>query len=189
MSTISDAIIKDHRELEQYSSEVFNSSDHDHQQRFGNQFVWELARHSIAEELIVYPAFEHHLGQKGHEMAEEDRKEHHRIKEMLKDFQNTSASSPDYVPKLKEIWKVLGDHIKEEEEHDLPTLESALKSAASGESENMAKKFDLTKKFVPTRSHPSAGENPYFESAMGMLAAPIDRIADMFRKFPENSAV
>jgi hemerythrin superfamily protein len=79
MSTISDAIIKDHRELEQYYKEVTNSSDHDHQQRFGNQFTWELARHSVAEELIVYPAFERHMGQEGHSMAEHDRKEHHRV--------------------------------------------------------------------------------------------------------------
>jgi hemerythrin superfamily protein len=78
MSTISDAIIKDHRELEQYYNQVTNSSDHDHQQRFGNQFTWELARHSVAEELIVYPAFERHLGVEGHNMAEHDRKEHHK---------------------------------------------------------------------------------------------------------------
>lgn len=96
------------------------------------------------------------------------------------------AESTDYVPKLKELWTVLSQHIKEEEEHDLPALESALQSV-QGESENMAKKFGLTKAFVPSRSHPSAGENPYFESAMGMLAAPIDHIADLFRKFPENT--
>src|SRR6195952_2761515 len=79
MSTISDAIIKDHRELEQYYNEVVNSSDHDHQERFGNQFTWELARHSVGEELVVYPAFEKHLGSKGMEMAEKDRQEHHQV--------------------------------------------------------------------------------------------------------------
>jgi len=79
MTTISEAIIKDHRELEEYYKEVINSTDHDHQQRFGNQFTWELARHSVGEELIVYPAFEKHLGDDGHRMAESDRKEHHRV--------------------------------------------------------------------------------------------------------------
>jgi hemerythrin superfamily protein len=79
MSTISEVITKDHRELEKYYNEVINSSDHDHQERFGNQFTWELARHSVAEELIVYPAFEKHMGSKGHEMAESDRKDHHKV--------------------------------------------------------------------------------------------------------------
>jgi hypothetical protein len=96
-------------------------------------------------------------------------------------------SQPDYVPKLKQLWAVLEEHIKEEEQHDLPALEQALTMApAAGESEKLSKKFGLTKAFVPSRSHPSAGENPYFESAMGMLAAPIDHIADIFRKFPDQ---
>lgn len=78
MATISEAIKKDHAELKQYYEEVTKSNDHDHQQRYGNQFCWELARHSVAEELIVYPAFERLLGAKGKEMADEDRKEHHK---------------------------------------------------------------------------------------------------------------
>lgn len=78
MSSISEAIKKDHRELEQYYNEVINNQgDHDHQERYGNQFVWELARHSVGEELVVYPAFEKYLGSKGKEMAESDRKDHH----------------------------------------------------------------------------------------------------------------
>ncbi|KAK0622309.1 hypothetical protein B0T14DRAFT_426841 [Immersiella caudata] len=181
-SPISEAIIKDCRELEQYYNEIANSTDHDHQQRFGNQFTWWLARHSVAEELIVYPAFERHMGSNRHEMAEDDRKEHHKVKLLLKGFQNMHAESVDYVPKLKELWQLLVWHIKEDEERDLPALEKALKA-----SETMASKFGLTRAFMPSRrSHPSARENPYFESAMGMLAAPIDHIADIFRKFPDN---
>lgn len=79
-STISAAITKDHRELEEYYNEVINNpNDHDHQERYGNQFTWELARHSVGEELVVYPAFEKFMGSKGHEMAESDRKEHHKV--------------------------------------------------------------------------------------------------------------
>jgi hemerythrin superfamily protein len=78
--TITDALLKDHREIEQYYNEVINNpNDHDHQERFGNQFTWELARHSVAEELIVYPAFEKYLGSRGKEMAESDRKQHHEV--------------------------------------------------------------------------------------------------------------
>ena len=78
LSTITNAITKDHRELEQYYNEVIGSNDHDHQERYGNQFVWELARHSVGEELVVYPALEKHLGSQGHQMAEHDREEHHK---------------------------------------------------------------------------------------------------------------
>jgi len=184
MSTISEAITKDHRELEQYYHEIVNSSDHDHQQRFGNQFTWELARHSVAEELVVYPAFEKHMGPEGHQIAEDDRKEHHRVKELLKEFQNMKSEDPKYVPKLKELWAMLAEHIKEEESRDMPALEAKLES---GMSETMAKSFGRTKAFVPSRSHPSAGEHPPFETVMGLLTAPIDHLADLFRKFPDKT--
>jgi len=185
MSTISNAIIEDHRELEQYYNEVVNSTDKDHQQRFGNQFTWELARHSVGEELVVYPAFEKHMGAKGHELAEHDRKEHHKVKQMLKAFQNMKATDNDYVETIQAIWSDLSHHIKEEENDDLPSFEEALKSIP-GESEKLAKSFERTKAFVPTRSHPSAGEHPPFETVMGLLNAPIDKVMDLFRKFPNK---
>ena len=81
----------------------------------------------------------------------------------------------------------LSEHIKEEERDDLPSLEKALQSPEAGkDTEDLATSFERTKMFIPTRSHPSAGENPPFESVMGLLVAPIDRLTDMFRKFPKQ---
>ncbi|KAI9170872.1 hemerythrin-like protein [Paramyrothecium foliicola] len=185
-ASVSDAIIKDHRELEEYYNEVVNAKDLDHQTRFGNQFTWELARHSVGEELVVYPAFEKYLGPEGKAMAEHDRKEHHKVKELLKEFQNLKPEDGNYVQKLKELWAPLSEHIKEEEERDLPALEKAL-AAHAGESESMATSFGRTKAFVPSRSHPSAGEHPPFETVMGLLTAPIDHLGDLFRKFPNKT--
>lgn len=110
---------------------------------------------------------------------------------LLKEFQDLNAADDAFIPKLEEIWTELEHHIEDEESKDLPDLESALGSrpirgSSDGSSEKLAKEFERTKAFVPSRSHPAAGENPYFESAVGMLAAPIDRIADLFRKFPAD---
>ena len=81
---------------------------------------------------------------------------------------------------------MLGQHIKEEEKEDLPALEKALAAPENkGTSESLATNFGRTKMFVPSRSHPNAGENPLFEGPIGMLTAPINHIADMFRKFPK----
>ena len=76
MSTLSATIKKDHREIEEYYNNIINATDNDTVARWQNQFTWELARHSIAEELIVYPQFEKCLGGTGKEMAEKDRAEH-----------------------------------------------------------------------------------------------------------------
>jgi hypothetical protein len=43
-----------------------------------------------------------------------------------------------------------------------------------------------TKAFVPSRSHSSAPNKPPLTVA-GLTAAPMDRLADMFRKFPDDT--
>ena len=98
-----------------------------------------------------------------------------------------SAMDANYVPKLKELMAHLSSHIREEENDDLPALEMALKQRHAGVSESLAKSFSRTRAFVPSRSHPSAGEHPPFETVMGLLSAPIDHIADVFRKFPDKT--
>ena len=60
------------------------------------------------------------------------------------------------------------------------------KAIDRNESEKMAKSFARTKMFVPTLSHPNAPDKPPFETAVGLLAAPIDRIKDLFKKFPAD---
>ena len=103
---------------------------------------------------------------------------------MLKQFQNMSPSDANYTNTIKNLMDNLSKHIKEEESEDLVELENAL---PRDQSESLAKSFDRTKAFVPSRAHPSAPSKPPFETAVGLLTAPIDRVADMFRKFPEKT--
>jgi hypothetical protein len=91
---------------------------------------------------------------------------------------------PDFEPTLKTLWKDLSEHIVEEERDDLPAIEKEL---AKGESEGLVASFKRTKMFIPTRSHPSAPDKPPFETVAGLMAAPIDHLRDIFRKFPKES--
>ncbi|KAK6338464.1 hypothetical protein TWF730_002527 [Orbilia blumenaviensis] len=181
MSALSDAIIRDHSELNEYYERIMGTDDLDTQTRYQNLFTWELARHSIGEELVVYPAFEKHLGPEGKEMADKDREDHQRVKDMLYKFQSMKAQDPEFLKTLQELFKDLKQHIKNEEQKDLPALERQLDSDSS---DSYARSFERTKLFVPTRSHPSAPDKPPFETVAGLLAAPIDKLMDLFRKFP-----
>lgn len=54
--TISEAIKRDHRDLERFYSNFGKSAGDLHaQQEWANQFIWENARHAVAEEIVVYP--------------------------------------------------------------------------------------------------------------------------------------
>ncbi|KAJ5608497.1 hypothetical protein N7537_005116 [Penicillium hordei] len=184
-STISDAIKKDHREIESYYENIINTSDETEQTRWQNQFTWELARHSIGEELVVYPAFEKYVSG-GVDLANKDRQEHQSVKEQLKKFQNLKPSDSQFTPTLKALMNDLSQHIKEEETDDLPKLEEVV---SQEDSEKYATSFGRTKMFVPSRSHPSAPDKPPYETVVGLLAAPIDHLSDIFRKWPHTSGM
>lgn len=62
-SRVMDAIKHDHAELKDYYDKFHAAKDDDSKIRWQNLFTWELARHSIGEELVVYPAMEKHLGE------------------------------------------------------------------------------------------------------------------------------
>lgn len=53
-----------------------NQNDSSAQERWTNLFTWEVARHSVGEEIVVYPLMEKHLGAQGHDLAEGDRRDH-----------------------------------------------------------------------------------------------------------------
>lgn len=61
MARISDALMADHRNLESFYDRLVHTDDGDEQTRLQNQFTWELARHVVGEELVVFPALEKHL--------------------------------------------------------------------------------------------------------------------------------
>jgi hypothetical protein len=96
------------------------------------------------------------------------------------------ASDPDFEPTLKALMSDLAQHIKEEEAEDLPKLEDAI---SAEESEKLTKSFGRTKMFVPSRSHPSAPDKPPFETAVGLMTAPIDHLADLFRSWPDTKGM
>jgi hypothetical protein len=78
--TVSDAIKYDHAELKEYYNNILSAQDDDSKIRWQNQFTWELARHSIGEELVVYPAMEKHMGEEGSNLAQKDRDGHNKVR-------------------------------------------------------------------------------------------------------------
>ncbi|KAI0854155.1 hypothetical protein F5Y00DRAFT_256653 [Daldinia vernicosa] len=181
---ISQIIQQDHRELEDYYNRIVSSKDHDEQERFQNAFIWELARHAISEELVVYPVFERVIPN-GAQIADKDREEHQKVKEQLYEFQKLKPKDQSFLPTLEALYKDLKQHFKEEEEHDLVKLEEAIWLAHSRE---LCEKFEKTKMFTPTRSHPSIPNKPPFETAVGLMTAPIDKLRDLFAKFPDEKS-
>jgi len=155
--------------------------DVDAQARWANQLRWEIARHAVGEEIVVYPLMEKHLGEKGKKLADHDREEHQSVKESLYKLESLQPGSSEFDALLNKTMASLHHHNDDEEIDDLPLLEPEIGEEGS---KAAALSFKRTKKFVPTRAHPSAPNKPPFETLVGFLAAPLDKLLDTFAKFP-----
>ncbi|KIK57150.1 hypothetical protein GYMLUDRAFT_75676 [Collybiopsis luxurians FD-317 M1] len=180
--TLTDAIKEDHEEMyEYYENYQKAAGDADAQARWARQLTWEIARHAVGEEIVVYPLMEQHMGQEGLKLADEDRQDHQTVKEQLYKLDSLTAGTDEYDTLIKQVMAHLRKHNDSEEIKDLPQLEPKLGTEGS---QQAAASFTRTKKFAPTRTHPSAPNKPPAETLVSFLALPIDRIRDMFAKFP-----
>lgn len=147
---------------------AWDRSDIDAQARWARQLTWEIARHAVGEEIVVYPLMEQHLGEQGKKLADHDREEHqvrychsmtHRsdvyarvlqsVKEQLYKLESLQPGSAEYHTLITTIMESLHHHNDDEEIKDLPLLEPIIGEQAS---KDAALSFKKTKKIVPTRS-------------------------------------
>jgi len=159
------------------------SGDLDTASKFSNQLRWEIARHAVGEEIVVYPLMEEHMGAKGKELADHDRQEHTEVKQMLQELDALEIAASDYNGKMEKLMEHLKHHNDDEERDDLPQLEPKLGKDGSIDA---AQRFTRTKKFVPTRTHPALPNQPPYETLAGFLVAPIDKLQDYFLSWPSS---
>ncbi|KAI0594560.1 hypothetical protein F4775DRAFT_596096 [Biscogniauxia sp. FL1348] len=172
----------DHQRLRSYYPHIAETKDTEERTRYQNMFVWELARHSVAKELILFPAIEKGIPD-GTSLAKRGRDNNQKIKQGLYKFQGLNAGDHDFLPTFESLYSDLLKGDMEEEAREAKQLEDNINES---QSLSLSKAFDRTKLLAPTRSHPSAPAKSPFESASVMLATPIDKIADIFRKFPKQ---
>ncbi|OBZ77849.1 hypothetical protein A0H81_02232 [Grifola frondosa] len=184
--TLFEAIKEDHEEMYEYHDQykrACEANDVPAQARWARQLTWEIARHAVGEEIVVYPLMEKHLGDKGKQLANHDRDEHLNAKEQLYHLESLSPGSAEFDSVITKVMDALHHHNDDEEIKDLPLLEPAIGEEAS---EEAALSFKKTKKLAPTRAHPSIPNKPPFETLLGFLEAPIDKIKDWFASFPTD---
>jgi hemerythrin superfamily protein len=180
---IIDKVKQDHKELEEAYSNYKKYHKQGNEEEAGkwfNQFVWEISRHAVTEELVLYPLIASQ-GEKGQKLADQSRDEHQQTKNMLVEIQNIQDGDA-FEKKFDEIMHVLREHISKEEKEDLVYLEQ---NVDQGGREAAGTTFALGKNLVPTKPHAAVpNRSAIVEGALGLFATPIDKLRDVFTPYP-----
>jgi hemerythrin-like domain-containing protein len=173
-----DILTSDHHEVLDLIQQIKATTVADDRRDMTDTVISELVRHSVAEEMYVYPAMRKHL-ENGAEAVQHDIAEHKELETTMKALEGVDAGSHQFVGLIAQLEDILRDHISDEENEQFPELRAKIPRLELVE---MAKKVNAAKEVAPTRPHPAAPNNQLFHKLVGPGVGMVDRLRDALSK-------
>ena len=169
-----DLLTTDHREAMDLIGEIRTVEDPERRRDLADTVIAELVRHSVAEEMWVYPAMRDNVPD-GNEAVEHDTKEHKELERTMKELEAVDAGDPRFIELVGRLEAILIDHVEDEEMEQFPKLRAHLPREQLVE---LAGKVEGSKKIAPTRPHPAAPNAELFHKLVGPGVGLVDRLRD-----------
>ena len=169
----------DHREVEEMFAELESlrgavSEDAKSRRKdLAEQVTIELVRHSVAEEVIVYPQVEKKVSA---DEVEHARKEHAEAEETLQRLEKLDADDPAFDDELETLMREIRHHIADEEGQMFAHMRQVIDE---DELRTLGARVEAFKKVAPTRPHPNVPNEPLPRMAAGPAASLLDRMRDL----------
>jgi hemerythrin superfamily protein len=172
---LASVIIADHREVEEAFKELQSGNGTpQHRRDLADHVIAELVRHSVAEEMYMYPAAREHLPD-GDELADHEIEEHAEAEQVMKQLDGLDPTDPKFEELLGKLISDVRHHIEDEENDLLPRLQQA---CSHDQLQLLGDKVTKAKQTAPTRPHPNAPDTPPGNKLLGPGAALVDRMRD-----------
>ena len=137
------------------------------------QVTIELVRHSVAEEVLVYPKVEDKVSA---EEVEHAREEHAQAEETLARLEKLDADDPAFDDELATLMEEIRHHIEDEEGEMFAQMRQVMDA---DELRKLGARVEAFKKVAPTRPHPNVPNTALARTAAGPAASLLDRMRDL----------
>ncbi|MGI5472911.1 hemerythrin domain-containing protein [Streptomyces sp. CA-132043] len=170
-----DELTTDHREVEEFFSRIEALPPGDPQRKeLADQATIELVRHSIAEEMHLYPMVRHCLAN-GDGIADKELEDHAAAEHIMKQLEGCQADEPAFDRLMSFLMSEIRNHIEDEENNLFPQLRQA---ASPEELDELGDKIRRAKKTAPTRPHPATPSTPPVNKILAPGTGLVDRARD-----------
>jgi hemerythrin superfamily protein len=175
-------LVKDHDELREMfgklrgGSTSATSATGDERARLVREMTVELVKHSVAEEVHLYPLIRK-VFDDGDHIADHEIDEHAQVERLLKELEKLEPTDAKYDQNVQQVIDDVTHHAQEEETEVFPRLRQLCKE---DELRELGDKVRRTKSIAPTHPHPSAPDTPPGNLIAGPLAGLVDRVRDAF---------
>jgi hypothetical protein len=169
----------DHREVEQMFAELESlrgaatEEAKARRKEVTEQVTIELVRHSVAEEVLVYPEVDKKVSA---EEVEHAREEHAEAEKTLQRLEKLDADDPAFDDELATLMAEIRHHIEDEEGEMFAHMRQVIDTE---ELRKLGARVEAFKKVAPTRPHPNVPNTPLPRLAAGPAASLFDRMRDL----------
>jgi hemerythrin superfamily protein len=168
-------ITRDHRAVELIFAELqLGKGTPQHRRDLADHMTTELVRHSVAEEMYLYPAARRSFPD-GDQVADHEIAGHAEVERLLKELEGVDATDPRFDDLVGKVIAEVRHHVREEEEDLLPRLQDA---CSTEELQELGRMVVRAKDSAPTRPHPAAPDKPPANLILGPGVGMIDRLRD-----------
>lgn len=112
--TVTDLLIADHDKVESLQRQFASAESPRVRQQIFDEVHLELAKHTAAEEQVVYPAVRQHIPD-GNAMADHAVREHDEARELLAELERLTSNDPTFATKFAQMMDKVMHHAAEEE--------------------------------------------------------------------------
>ena len=174
-----EVLTHDHREVEEMFAELESLRGADTEEAkqrrkdLADQVTIELVRHSVAEEVLVYPKVAKQVSK---EEVEHAREEHAEAEETLARLEKLDADDPGFDDELATLMAEIRHHIEDEEGQMFAHMRQVIDQ---DELRSLGKQVEAFKKVAPTHPHPSVPNTAKARLAAGPAASLFDRMRDL----------
>ena len=169
-----DILTTDHHDVLELIDTIQASSDPDERRNIADTVIAEIVRHSVAEEMYVYPAMRDHLPD-GQKEVDHDVEEHQELEETLKKLEGVPGDDSNFSALVAEVRRQLEHHAGDEENNQFPQLRKHL---SAEQLTDLGAKVETAKKIAPTRPHPASPHAELFHKAFGPGVGLVDKLRD-----------
>ena len=169
-----DTLTTDHREVAELFDQIEATTDPAARRDLADSLISELVRHSVAEEMYVYPAIRDHVPD-GDRVVDEDTDEHKGLEALMKELEGADASAPEFLDAVRRTRALFEQHISDEEGTQFPQLRTHVPAEKLVE---LKGRVELAKKIAPTRPHPMSPNAELFHKMVGPGVGLVDRLRD-----------
>ncbi|MGV2914926.1 hemerythrin domain-containing protein [Streptomyces alfalfae] len=173
---------RDHAEMNRLMARHQSLPDGTERECTLKQLIQLVFSHAFAEETVLWPAVRRCVTD-GEELTAQVEDEHQQINDLTTDIERLRPGDPEREKKIRRVFSLIRQDIRDEEDELLPRLQNAIDTPAL---RRLGTAWETVRKSAPTHPHPAVPRRPPGNALLGVPLSGYDRIRDAFG--PSTSA-